>query len=307
MRSRFGIRLFSAGGFDNRSLLNAILLLDASAFPDDRLAFLRSMTRLHTMVAAGALAVLALSGCRSVSPPDAAETAPRTAPGGQRQESVRAAPGRPAAARPARDRYREVQVDEPVVAITFDDGPNPRQTPLLLDILKERGIRATFFVVGRSAAAHPAILQRMVAEGHEVANHTWDHATLGEAGSDETRRQILMTNEAIRAAVGKGPVLIRPPYGRTNPTLDRWMARELGLTVVLWSVDSSDWKHRDPIRVQAEIVRAAKPGSIILAHDIHATTVSAMPATLDQLQARGFRFLTVSELIARDRSPRIGQ
>lgn len=261
------------------------------------------MKSAQVIAAAVALSLLLLAGCRTVPVDgqgavegDAAEQAQAVGPADL--PVVRVAPSRPAPAAPLEHQYREVPVNGAYVALTFDDGPSARQTPRLLDILEARGIRATFFVVGQRAAAHPTILRRMAAEGHEIANHTWNHGRLPDLSHDAVRRQIHMTNEVIRAAVGEVPVLMRPPYGKTTPHLNRWLSEDQGLTVILWSVDSQDWKYRDPERVQREIVARTKPGAIILAHDIHPTTVAAMPATLDKLTAAGFQFVTVSELIA---------
>jgi peptidoglycan/xylan/chitin deacetylase (PgdA/CDA1 family) len=168
----------------------------------------------------------------------------------------------------------------------------------LLDILKERGIKATFFVVGRNVEEYPDIVRRMAAEGHEVANHSWSHPALTKLGAENFRKQIENTNDAIARATGKRPVLMRPPYGATSSLLNRRLTEEYGLKVILWSVDPLDWKYRNSNRVYNTIIQNTQPGSIILTHDIHATTVAAMPATLDSLLAKGYKFATVSELIA---------
>jgi peptidoglycan/xylan/chitin deacetylase (PgdA/CDA1 family) len=184
------------------------------------------------------------------------------------------------------------------VALTFDDGPSAKLTPMLLDILKQRGIHVTFFVVGENAAAYPDILKREIAEGHEIGNHSWNHPQLTHLSLDGIRSQIERTNDAIRAATGHNPTLLRPPYGATSPTLNRWFAKTYGMKVILWEVDPLDWKYRNSAHVQSEILKQTKPGDIILSHDIHATTVAAMPATLDALIAKGYKFVTVSQLIA---------
>ncbi|MEX2382575.1 MAG: polysaccharide deacetylase family protein [Opitutales bacterium] len=198
-------------------------------------------------------------------------------------------------------RYTSVVVDGPYIALTFDDGPSRRLTPELLDILKEREIPATFFVVGERVGANRSLLQRMVAEGHEIGNHTWDHSALEDLDRGSIRDQLMRTSYAIQAAVGERPALMRPPYGRMDADLDEWLFEKLGMTVVMWSVDSNDWRHRDAERVQEEILAETRPGAVILCHDIHPSTVAAMPATLDALLARDVTFVTVSELITRDR------
>lgn len=246
---------------------------------------------------AGLLVVTGLGGCRSV-PEGSARMVLEKEPVGGGRTGLRVSPSRPEPLRDWPNRYREVLVDGPYIAMTFDDGPHARQTPALLDILKKRGIRATFFVVGRNAAAHPGILRRMVAEGHEIGNHSWDHARLDLLSVEEASRQIQHTNVAIETAIGDLPALVRPPYGATDPGLNRWLAEAFGLKVILWSVDSRDWKHRNGSSIQHSIMSATKPGAIILAHDVHATTVAAMPRVLDELRAAGYQFVTVSELIA---------
>jgi peptidoglycan/xylan/chitin deacetylase (PgdA/CDA1 family) len=208
---------------------------------------------------------------------------------------------------PEKTTYKSCNVEGMSIAITFDDGPNPNLTPRLLDMLKERGIKATFFVVGKNVEEYPAIVARMAAEGHEVANHSWSHPTLTKLGFESFRKQIENTNEAIAKATGKRPVLMRPPYGATNVGLNKRLNEQFGLKVILWSVDPLDWKYRNSNRVYNWIIQNTRPGSIILAHDIHGTTVAAMPATLDALLAKGYKFTTVSELIAMEVPPQLAK
>jgi peptidoglycan/xylan/chitin deacetylase (PgdA/CDA1 family) len=202
---------------------------------------------------------------------------------------------------PVRHSYNSCNVDGPYLAITFDDGPHKEHTPRLLDELKKRNIKATFFLVGQCVADYPDIVKRMVDEGHEVANHSWSHPALTKLGAEGVRKQLENTNEAIRRASGVTPVLMRPPYGATSTTLNKRFAEDYGMKVILWSVDPLDWKYRNSNRVANAIIQGAHPGAIILAHDIHATTVAAMPHTLDALLAKGYKFVTVSELLAMDR------
>ena len=197
--------------------------------------------------------------------------------------------------------YNSCKVEEPYIAMTFDDGPSAKLTPRLLDMLKERGIKATFFLIGQNVAANPEIVQRIVAEGHEVANHSWDHKAFTKVGADGVKMEITETNDAIQKAVGFKPVLVRPPYGATNSSITKRLNEEYGLKVIMWSVDPLDWKDRNSSIVKDRILKGAGPGSIILAHDIHVTTVDAMPATLDALIAKGYKFATVSELIKMDK------
>ena len=208
---------------------------------------------------------------------------------------------------PEKTTYNSCNVEGMSIAITFDDGPNPELTPRLLDMLKERGIKATFFVVGKNVEEYPGIVTRMASDGHEVANHSWSHPALTKLGVESFRKQIENTNQAIANATGKRPVLMRPPYGATSVSLNKRLNEQFGLKVILWSVDPLDWKYRNSDRVYNSIVQNTRPGSIILAHDIHATTVAAMPATLDALLAKGYKFVTVSELIAMEVPPQLAK
>lgn len=193
--------------------------------------------------------------------------------------------------------YHDVPVNGKYIALTFDDGPSGRLTPRLLDTLKDHDVRATFFIIGRQAAAFPEIIQRMDGEGHEIANHTWDHPSLDRLSPAKARDQIENTTRIIRALTKRTPRLMRPPYGRTNDALNRWIADDFGMKVILWSVDSNDWRDRDPELVRHNILTATRPGSIILCHDIQFSAVEALPEILAVLQARGYQFVTVSELI----------
>ena len=200
-----------------------------------------------------------------------------------------------------RSSYNSCNVEGSYIALTFDDGPHATLTPKLLDILKEKGVKATFFVLGECAAANPAVLQRAAAEGHEIANHSWDHKAFTKGGGSGVDSEINQTNAAIESAIGKKPTLVRPPYGATNAAITRRLNEEFGLKVIMWDVDPLDWKVRNSAHVQSEILRSTKPGSIVLSHDIHPTTVEAMAGTIDALKEKGFKFVTVSELVAMDR------
>jgi len=207
----------------------------------------------------------------------------------------------PAATGPKKLTYNSCNVEGPYIAITFDDGPHATLTPKLLDILKERGVKATFYVIGQNVAANPEVVQRAVAEGHEIGNHSWNHQSFTKGGGSGVAMQVNQTNDAIQSAIGKKPATLRPPYGATTASISKRLNEEFGLKVIMWDVDPLDWKNRNSERVTSEILKNTKPGSIVLAHDIHATTVNAMPATIDGLLAKGFKFVTVSELIAMDR------
>ncbi|MGE4371608.1 MAG: polysaccharide deacetylase family protein [Xanthobacter sp.] len=206
---------------------------------------------------------------------------------------------------PLKRSYSSVSVGEKVVALTFDDGPNPITTPKLLDILKARGVHATFFVLGTRAAENPALLRRMIAEGHEIGNHSWNHPQLPKIGTTGADKQIADANAAIARATGQKPRYLRPPYGAMTPALRSHLEQKYGMTFIYWSVDPLDWKNRNAKTVRERILAKAQPGSIILLHDIHPTSVAAMPELLDTMLAKGYRFATVSELIAKDQPGRV--
>jgi len=190
-------------------------------------------------------------------------------------------------------------VPGPFVAMTFDDGPHPTLTPRLLDILKERNIRATFFVVAPNTRRYPHIIQRMIAEGHEVANHTVNHPTnMARLGQERVRSEFRGCEEAIVAAAGRRPVLMRPPGGSVSSAQKVWIHDEFGYKTILWSCDPEDWKRPGVGVVTRRIIDGATNGAIILAHDIHAPTIAAVPAAMDGILAKGFRFVTVSQLIS---------
>lgn len=197
--------------------------------------------------------------------------------------------------------YSSIHTDGPYIALTFDDGPSPANTPRLLEILAKRHIKATFFLIGQNAQQNPELVKRIVAEGHEIGNHSWSHPNLGIMSDDKVRAELQKTDDAIFQAVGFHPKLMRPPYGSLAIGQRRWVNKEFGYKIILWDVDPLDWKYRNSAHVESEILKQTRNGSIILSHDIHATTVDAMPATLDQLLAKGYKFVTVPELIAMDK------
>ena len=193
--------------------------------------------------------------------------------------------------------YSQCVVEDNAIAITFDDGPDPKNTPRLLDMLKERGIKATFFLVGKCAATWPDIVKRMIEEGHEVGNHTWNHYQLTRLGESKVLNELQTTHDAIVKACGVTPILYRPPYGATRLSQQKLIHDHFDYTAVLWDVDPLDWKApRSAAKVHERVLKQTKAGSIILCHDIHRETVDAMPATLDDLKARGFQFVTVTQL-----------
>lgn len=217
----------------------------------------------------------------------------------QRDEAsaVSATPGKRLAA------YTSLEVDGPYVALTFDDGPNPETTPKLLKILADRNVKATFFMLGERANAAPEIVKNVAAGGHEVANHSWSHPQLTKISQAAADKQVEDTSNPLEQITGAKPIYLRPPYGAMNPALQAHLNQKYDLSLIFWSVDPLDWKNRDAQAVYDQIMRQVHPGAIILAHDIHPTTVAAMPRVIDALIAKGYKIVTVSELIARGRPP----
>jgi peptidoglycan/xylan/chitin deacetylase (PgdA/CDA1 family) len=219
-----------------------------------------------------------------------------------------------AAAVPARDRpqttprvaapaepqisFNSVHVDGPFVAMTFDDGPHGTLTPKLLDLLAAHHMKVTFFVLGECVAENPEVLRRAAREGHEIANHSWSHPNLGKMSDESVRSQLQRTDDEIRSLIGTRPTLMRPPYGSITARQKRWIHDQFGYRIIMWDVDPLDWKRPGAAVVRNRILKEARPGSIILSHDIHPQTIEAMPETFNQLEAKGFKFVTVSELLA---------
>ena len=181
------------------------------------------------------------------------------------------------------------------VALTFDDGPVP-QTKAVLDALKKKGARATFFVLGSVAKQHPALLRRMLADGDAIGNHSWDHAMFSRLSTPAIKRELKRTKAVIWSATRTKSHLVRVPYGENNPRLRKAAATSVQSAAVLWSVDTLDWKYRNSATVTRNVMRAVRPGSIVLMHDIHPTTRAAVPGIISRLQAKGYVLVTVEEL-----------
>ncbi|WP_241474695.1 polysaccharide deacetylase family protein [Nocardiopsis xinjiangensis] len=177
------------------------------------------------------------------------------------------------------------------IALTFDDGPGA-YTDLLLDTLNEHEAAATFYVLGSKVADNTGTLQRMSAEGHEIGNHTWDHQDLTELSSQEIQSELQRTDQAITRATGEEPGTVRPPYG----ALDQTVRQSVNQPMLLWDVDTRDWESLDSAQVTDAAVQEAAEGSVLLFHDIHASTVEAIPGVLQELEKDGYEFVTVEQL-----------
>lgn len=181
----------------------------------------------------------------------------------------------------------------PEVALTFDDGPSPKYTPLLLDGLKERNVRATFFLLGQNVKENQELVQRMQAEGHLLGNHTYNHVQLNKIPETTARQEILKTNNEIYEATGKYPEYMRPPYGAWKKNMELCVE----MLPVFWDIDTLDWKSQNVDAILKAVGEEPEDGSIILMHDEYQTSVEAALLLIDRLKEKGYEFVTVDELI----------
>lgn len=185
------------------------------------------------------------------------------------------------------------QATEQMVSLTFDDGPNPKTTPLILNILKKYSAKATFFILGQNIAGNEEIIRRMVAEGHEVANHSWSHPNFTKLTPVQIKQEVEKTQAALEQITGQRPLMVRPPYGAVNQTV----MNAMNLPAIYWSVDSLDWKTRDPKAILEVIKANTRSGSIVLLHDIHQPTVESIEPVIQHLQEQGYKLGTLSSLL----------
>ena len=178
------------------------------------------------------------------------------------------------------------------VALTFDDGPNPNTTPIALELLKKYNAKGTFFMVGKAVAGNEEIIKQVVAEGHQIGNHSWSHPLLTKISLEQAKSQINDTTEALKKASGQDVHIMRPPYGGINAAIQAAVDQSF----ILWDVDTLDWKNRNTASIMKE-VRKARPGSIILMHDVHQTSINALPTVLQYLTEQGFELVTIDELM----------
>lgn len=181
----------------------------------------------------------------------------------------------------------------PEVALTFDDGPSPKYTPLLLDGLKERNVQATFFLLGKNVKENQELVQRMQAEGHLLGNHTYNHVQLNKIPETTARQEILKTNNEIYEVTGKYPEYMRPPYGAWKKNMEFCVE----MLPVFWDIDTLDWKSQNVDAILKAAGEEPEDGSIILMHDEYQTSVEAALLLIDRLKEKGYEFVTVDELI----------
>ena len=198
--------------------------------------------------------------------------------------------------------YHSRHNDRMEIALSFDDGPHPRLTPVILDILAEYGVKATFFMVGENVGYYPAAARAVAEAGHEIGNHTFSHRKFDRLGEDDLRREIFSCEEAI-SEVSDAPVrFIRPPEGQMSDTM-RQVIGDLDYRVILWDVDTRDWAHTPPEAICRHILDTVQAGDIILMHDFigyNSPTPEALRLVIPALLERGYHLVTVGELVKGD-------
>lgn len=200
-----------------------------------------------------------------------------------------------------RDRLKELLHNKRSVVLTFDDGPHPNTTPHILDILKQRHIKAAFFVLGIQANKYPDIIKRMHEEGHIIGNHTYGHKNLTTLKPAQIKKEIENTNNLIEKITGERPIFLRPPYGAVNKKVTD-MIKELDMSMVLWTVDTRDWHSKNEKSVLKEVDRQLKiskgnfVGGAILMHDIYPSTVRSLNPVLDKLAANNYKIYALNNL-----------
>lgn len=185
-----------------------------------------------------------------------------------------------------------IRQGKPIIALTFDDGPRPESTNLILDQLQQTGAHATFFVIGRHAEQHPDILQRETQLGCEIGNHTYSHAALNKLSIDQIHQEIDTTNQIVQSATNTIPTLVRPPYG----AIDQSVHENVDAPLIFWHIDTLDWKTKDSDSTINEVLSKVQDGDIILMHDIQSSTAQAVEQLIPELINRGFYLATVSEM-----------
>lgn len=184
-------------------------------------------------------------------------------------------------------------VEAPKIALTFDDGPSTAWTPALLDGLKERGVKATFFLIGENADKNPEIVKRMAEEGHLIGNHTYHHVELTKVSENEARLELADTSAVIVRITGKEPEYMRPPFGAWQRKLEQ----EIQMLPVLWTIDPLDWTTENQDEIVNKVVTETEENDIILLHDCYKSSIEAGLRIVDILQEEGFVFVTVDELL----------
>lgn len=179
------------------------------------------------------------------------------------------------------------------IALTFDDGPHPVYTRMLLDGLKERGVKATFFVVGENIPGREELIRQMAQDGHLIGNHTYDHADVSKMSSEKVCEELQKTSDLVEEITGKATPYVRPPFGNWDDSLDCLMS----MIAVNWTIDPLDWTTANTSQIVDKVVTKASENDIILLHDYYESSVKAALEIVDILQQRGFEFVTVEEIL----------
>ena len=185
------------------------------------------------------------------------------------------------------------QAEKIKVAITFDDGPHPQYTPEMLAGLKERNVKATFFLLGEEVEKYPELVKQIHEEGHLIGNHSYKHEQLSKLAMEQACAQVARTNEAIYKLTGTYPTYLRPPFGDWGQELDC----KVNMVEVLWDVDTRDWSIQDHAKIVEKALKDVQENDIILMHDQYKTTVTAALKIVDKLMEEGYEFVTVDELL----------
>lgn len=181
----------------------------------------------------------------------------------------------------------------PRVALTFDDGPHRIYTKNLLDGLRERGVKATFFVVGENIPGNEDLIRQMEADGHLIGNHTYDHADISKLSDEENCRELQKTSDLVKEITGHGTAYVRPPFGNWKDTMDC----RVTMISVKWTIDTLDWKSKNVAEIIGKVMQQISDYDIILMHDYYETSVEAALQIVDRLQEEGYEFVTVEDLI----------
>lgn len=187
----------------------------------------------------------------------------------------------------------EEKTEKKRIALTFDDGPHPIYTPQMLELLKEEQVPATFFLLGENVELYGDVVKEIAKEGHLIGNHTYHHVQITSLSLEEACREIQETSDLIEELTGTGTEYVRPPFGTWNEELEE----RLNLIPVMWSIDTKDWTTQNVDWIVRETVKHAEDHDIILMHDSYQSTVDAVKRVIEQLEAEGFEFVTVDEII----------
>ncbi len=196
--------------------------------------------------------------------------------------------------------YVHQKTDEKKIALTFDDGPHPTKTGKILDVLDKYGVKGTFFVIGKNVKLYPEVLKRVYEEGHDIGNHTFSHKSINKMSYSCLCESVRECSDAICEVIGKKPLFFRPPEGYVNDSIAQKLYGE-GYDVILWRVDTYDWKGRSADDIYNTVIKNVKCGDIILMHDYisnNSYTAHALDKLIPKLQTDGYEFVTVSELIS---------